>query len=160
MIFGGNPKDRRIHRIFDLESVIKCQVRNGDFGGALRNLQDALRVNPLDACYRYLQGVLLFNVGMPREAIAGLESALNLTRNADLKKQIHEAILFIEQDQVELLRVLVADDRFFRLEFQMNPVEAARRRGFELSNATEKALGVIVAADEFTRARHVQNGSC
>ncbi len=144
MIVGGKVRDSASYRVFDMEVAIQAKLRDGDLEGALQALRRALRVNPQDACFRYLRGVLHHSVGMPNEALQDLESALALARKPELIVQIQQAILAVEQEQLELLNVLFSEDRYFRLEFAVNPANAAKARGFKLSRPTEQALPLLV----------------
>jgi tetratricopeptide (TPR) repeat protein len=144
MIVGGKVRNSASYRVFDMEVAIQAKLRDGDLEGALQALRRALRVNPQDACFRYLRGVLHHSVGMPNEALQDLESALALARKPELIMQIQQAILAVEQEQLDLLNVLFAEDKMFRLEFGMDPARAAKARGFKLSQATERALPLLV----------------
>lgn len=159
MIVGGKLKTKRFDRMFDWESQIRAQVREGDVEGALASLRNALRKNPQDACFRFLQGVLRHSVGMAHEALSDLEGALFWAKDKDLRARITDAIVSIENEQLELMRLLLSEDKRFRMEFAIDPVAAAEKRGFRFRPVTQKALFQILG--DFSGLQGCdQPGSC
>lgn len=126
-----------------VESLLRAQWRAGDMHGALKSVNMALKLNPHEPGYRYMRGLLRQSFGMLGEAMEDFEAALAVGKG-ELKEHIRSAIKSLEDWQIYLLRILLAEDRMFRLEFAMHAEKAVLGRGFALTSDAKRALVLLV----------------
>lgn len=134
------------YNLHAVESLLRAQWRSGDTRGALRSVNVALRLNPHEPGYYYMRGLLRQSVGMIREAMEDLQAARELTSSPEFLDNVNAAIRALEDWQIFILRILLAEDRLFKLELSIDSELAVCRRGFCLTSTGQKAL-IMLATD-------------
>lgn len=134
---------QRPNDLFAIESLLKAQWRTGDLHGALRWVERAIVLNPLEPGYFFLRGLLRQSVGMISGAADDFETAIRLSKDKELNEKIGAAIHALEAWQMVLLRMLLEEDMTFRIAFTRDAKSAAESRGFRFSNHSILALNAI-----------------
>lgn len=116
-----------------VESMLRAQWKAGDTLGALRSIRRALELNPHEPGYRFMRGLLHQSVGMVKEAMSDFEAALTMADSESLRDSITAAMRGLEDWQLNVVQMLLAEDRTFRLEFSADPHAAVEKKGFALT---------------------------
>jgi len=136
--------------LFAIETLLKAQWRTGDILGALKWVRRALRINPNEPGYYFTRGLLRQSLGMYPEAMKDFECARNVARTADMRDQASAALVALEDWQVEMVNILLAEDRAFCHAFRVDPVAATTERGFRFTPDGNKTLALIAATQKTT----------
>jgi tetratricopeptide (TPR) repeat protein len=131
------------HNLQDVEWLLKAQWRSGDLSGALASVERALSLNPYEPGYKYMRGVMRESVGMFKEAMADFSDAFAEAESNELRDAAKSAIDALEDYQIHLVGLLLAEDRMFRLKFLQDPEAALTERGFALTQPACRALLVV-----------------
>lgn len=146
--------------LFAIEALLKVQWRTGDIHGALKWVRRAMRINPNESGYYFTRGLLLQSLGMYREAMLDFEFAQNTAKTTEMREKSHGAIIALEEWQMELVKVLLAEDRSFRLAFLSDPVAATTAKGFRFTSFGNCALELIAARTHFREGFSAPAGIC
>jgi tetratricopeptide (TPR) repeat protein len=136
--------------LFAIETLLKAQWRTGDILGALKWVRRALRINPNEPGYYFTRGLLRQSLGMYPEAMQDFECAKNVARTEEMKEQASAALIALEEWQVEMVNILLVEDRAFRHAFRVDPVAATAERGFRFTPDGNKTLALIAVTQSAT----------
>jgi tetratricopeptide (TPR) repeat protein len=116
---------------------------------ALRWAKRAVRLNPKETGYRYLQALLYQSLGMYPEAMEQLELVVRMARSEALRAEAQKALEALEDSFLPLIEDLLRSDWSFRVECLRDVRSALRSRGFRLSES--RAEGVRFLAEEISK---------
>jgi tetratricopeptide (TPR) repeat protein len=132
-----------------VENLLRVFCRSGDMVTALRWAKRAVRLNPKETGYRYLQALLYQSLGMYPEAMEQLELVVRMARSEALRAEAQKALEALEDSFLPLIEDLLRSDWSFRVECLRDVRSALRSRGFRLSES--RAEGVRFLAEEISK---------
>jgi tetratricopeptide (TPR) repeat protein len=121
-----------------LETLAKALWQACRLEDLLLTLRRLIELNPYEPGYHALQAAAFQSMGRAGEALKAYSRATELgdVRQDELRETIEE----LQQWQGSLVAQLIKEDAVFRAEYDQDPAEACRKRGFAFV-AAERALG-------------------
>lgn len=116
-----------------LEVLATALWRTGHIGQALRISDRLVRLNPYEPGYFHLRGSLYEQLGRYADAVYAYRRAIESSRDVSFQNRVEQSLEILEQWEATLVAQLLEDDLTFACQYQMDPVEACRSRGFEFS---------------------------
>ncbi len=121
--------------LWAVENLLRAFCRSGDMVSALHWAKRAVRMNPRETRYRYLQALLYESLGMYSEARKQLEMVVRMARSETLRAEAKMSLDALEDSYLPLIEDLLKVDWSFRVECLRDVRTALHARGFLLSDS-------------------------
>lgn len=123
-----------------LDVLAFAYLQKGDTHSAATEIQRALRIAPLDSINRFKLAALYHQQGELRRAQQEYEVLLDTATEGPLLQQANEALLSIDQAQLQQIVMLSTENAVFRIKLQRNVDNALSEYEFRLS---DQAIGTL-----------------